>query len=144
RQGSRGTGARGVPPARARGLHLRNAGVRIGSGAPIHRLARDLSARGAGRGREPIDARNRGETRRSDEAAYGGFSMRTLIGLILCASLHAAAGPMDEADALYLRRDLSGNLEKSNEMLKEMLASQPTNAQSWWRLGRGLERLGER
>ena len=67
-----------------------------------------------------------------------------MIGLLLCASLHAAAGPFDEADHLYLRRNVPGNLEKSNSLLKTLLDSESKNAQAWWRLGRGLERLGER
>jgi len=47
-------------------------------------------------------------------------------------------------DSLYFHRNLADNLDRSITLLKAKIAERPDDAQAFWRLGRNLEKLGER
>ena len=70
--------------------------------------------------------------------------MHIVATLLFCAGLAFGGEPLSEADALYLHRNVAGNLEKSNALLRQRVSTDPSDSAAWWRLGRGLERLGER
>ena len=69
--------------------------------------------------------------------------MTSALWFSLFACWAFAGNPFSDADTLYLHRNVSGNLEKSITLLRARVNDQPSDAQAWWRLGRGLERLGE-
>ena len=49
-----------------------------------------------------------------------------------------------QADSLYFHRNVGENLERAISLLKTRLGQHPEDAQALWRLGRSLEKLGER
>lgn len=55
----------------------------------------------------------------------------------------AHEAPFATIDDLYLHRHIRGNLNRSVEMLEDVLKREPENPEALWRLGRNIVRLGE-
>lgn len=79
------------------------------------------------------------------------MSLILCLGLISCAfgqtqKSQSVVPPMDWAgvDTLYFHRNAGDNLERSIATLKNWIVKYPDDAEALWRLGRSLEKLGEK